>query len=87
MTDRETKIAPAVIFTEIQDSAVVLNLNTKRYYILNSTARAIWRGISEGKDESGIVETLALEYDATREHITASVRRAMDVLRKAGLIR
>ncbi len=80
------KIAPAVIFTEIQDSAVVLNLNTKRYYILNTTARAIWRAISEGKDESEIVDAMVLEYDATREHITASVGQAISILKNAKLI-
>ena len=76
-----------VIATEVEDSVVVLNLNTKRYYILNSTAGAIWRGIVEGKSESEIVEAMFREYDATRQRLSASVARIFDALEKAELIR
>jgi hypothetical protein len=75
-----------VVATEIEDSVVVLNLNTKRYYILNATAGAIWRGIVEGKTESEIVDLMVLEYDATMERISASVSRMLDALEKANLI-
>ena len=75
-----------VIATDVEDSVVVLNLNTKRYYILNSTAGTIWHGIVEGKTESEIVELMVVEYDATREHISASVARMFDALEKAELI-
>ena len=79
-------VPPFVIATEVEDSIVVLNLNTKRYYILNSTAGTIWRGIVEGKTESEIVELMFLEYDATREHITGSIASIFNKLEKAELI-
>jgi len=84
--DRRMTVPRFVIATEVEDSVVVLNLNTKRYYILNSTAGAIWRGIVEGKSESEIVEVMFREYDATRQHIGASVARIFDALEKAELI-
>ena len=84
--DRRMTIPRFVIATEVEDSVVVLNLNTKRYYILNSTAGAIWRGIVEGKSESEIVEVMFREYDATRQRISASVARIFDALEKAELI-
>lgn len=80
------KVPPFVIATELEDSVVVLNLNTKRYYILNSTAGFIWRGITEGIDQPGIVDKMAGEYDATRDRIEASVGRVLDVLKRAQLI-
>ena len=85
--DRRMTIPRFVIATEVEDSVVVLNLNTKRYYILNSTAGAIWRGIVEGKSESEIVEAMFREYDATRQRLSASVARIFDALEKAELIR
>jgi hypothetical protein len=50
------------------------------------TAGTIWHGIVEGKTESEIVELMVVEYDATREHISASVARMFDALEKAELI-
>lgn len=75
-----------VISTDLEDSVVILNLNTKRYYILNRTAGAIWRGLVEGKTESEIIDLIALEYDATPEHISASVARIFGELERANLI-
>jgi hypothetical protein len=85
-TDRRMKIPPFVLSTDVEDSLVVLNLNSKRYYILNSTAGVIWRGITEGKCESEIVERMLREYDANKDQISASVRRLMDALQQAELI-
>ncbi len=80
------KVSSLVISTELEDSVVVVNLNSKRYYILNSTAGLIWRGITEGKTESEIVERMVLEYDATKDQIAASVGRLFDALERAELI-
>jgi hypothetical protein len=86
VTDRRVKIPPFVISTELEDSVVVVNLNSKRYYILNDTAGFIWRGITEGKCESEIVERMFLEYDATKDRITSSVGRLLDAFERAKLI-
>lgn len=86
MTDRKAKIPPFVISAEFEDSIVVVNLNSKRYYILNGTAAFIWRGITEGTSESEIVDRMSAEYDATRDHIAASVARLLDTLGRAELI-
>jgi hypothetical protein len=86
VTDRRLKIPPFVISTELEDSVVVVNLNSKRYYILNDTAGFIWHRITEGKGESEIVERMFLEYDATKDHITVSVEHLFDALERAELI-
>ena len=80
------KVPPFVISAEFEDSVVVINLNSKRYYILNETAGFIWRGITEGKAESEIVEKMFLEYDAAKDHITASVGRQFDAFAQAELV-
>jgi hypothetical protein len=84
--ERRMTVPRFVIATDVEDSVVVLNLNTKRYYILNSTAGTIWRGIAQGKSESEVVELMVLEYDATSEQISAAVARTFDALEKAELI-
>jgi hypothetical protein len=84
--ERRMTVPRYVIANDVEDSVVLLNLDTKRYYILNSTAGAIWHGVAEGKTESQIVGAMASEYDASREHISASVARIIDLLEKAHLI-
>src|SRR6267143_3229506 len=83
VTDRRMTVPPFVISTELEDSFVVVNLNTKRYYILNSTAGFIWRGITQGNCESEIIDRMAVEYNATKDQITASVDRLFDELERA----
>lgn len=84
--DRSAKVAPFVISAEFEDSIVVVNLNSKRYYILNETAGFIWRGITHGQAESEIADRMSREYDATKDRITASVGRLFDAFKRAGLI-
>ena len=79
-------VPPFIISAELEGAIVVLNLNSKRYYILNGTAGFIWHGITEGRGESEIVDRMFLEYDATKDHLTASVGRLFDALEQAELI-
>jgi hypothetical protein len=79
-------IPPFVISTELEDSVVVLNLNSKRYYILNVTAGFIWREITEGRCKAEIIEEMTVVYDATKDQITTSVGRLFDALERAALL-
>ena len=84
--DRRMKINASVIFTELEGSAVLLHLDTKRYYTLNSTGVAIWQGLKLGKSENEISDELEKEYHAGRDQLSASVARIFDELEKAQLI-
>lgn len=86
MADRIMKIHTAVVFTELEDAAVLLHLDTKRYYTLNSTGVDIWRALTTGKSESQIIDQLEEAYQASREQLKASVTRILDELERAQLI-
>ncbi|MFQ3582016.1 MAG: PqqD family protein [Chloracidobacterium sp.] len=77
---------PSVVSTEVEDAIVLLHLDTKRYFTLNSTGAAIWKHLSQGKPETDIVAALAAEYDADETHLAASTRRMLEQLEKAALI-
>jgi hypothetical protein len=80
------KANPSVVCTEVEDSMVLLHLDTKRYFTLNGTGVAIWRGLASGKNEEEIVAGLLEEYDASQERLAESARRLLDKLEKADLI-
>ncbi|MCS7078992.1 MAG: lasso peptide biosynthesis PqqD family chaperone [Chloracidobacterium sp.] len=77
---------PSVVSTEVEDSMVLLHLDTKRYFTLNSTGAFIWKHLAQGKTEADIVSALAAEYDADTERLAASTRRLLTQLEKAALI-
>lgn len=80
------KTNPSVVCTEVEDSMVLLHLDTKRYFTLNTTGVSIWRGLSAGKSEDEIVASLATEYDAEQDQLLNSTRQLLDKLEQAGLI-
>jgi len=77
---------PSVVSTEVEDALVILHLDTKRYYTLNSTGATIWRHLTQGKAEAEIVAALAAEYEADEAHLADSTRRLLAQLESAALI-
>jgi Coenzyme PQQ synthesis protein D (PqqD) len=77
---------PSVSCTELEDGAVLLNLDTKYYYTLNSTGLRIWQIMDESKDPLEIAQRLATEYEVDEEKAKASVVNLMEELEQEGLI-
>jgi hypothetical protein len=77
---------PSVSCTELEDGAVLLNLDTKYYYTLNSTGLRIWQIMDESKDPLEIAQKLAIEYEVDEEKAMESVVKLMEELEQEGLI-
>ena len=70
-----------VVYTEFDGrEAVLVDLNTKRYYTLNETAMLIWRGLESGKTTAEIAREITDRYEVTTEHAMASVERLVNSL-------
>ena len=78
-------IAEALVAT-LSDGAVLLNLQTKRYFSLNETGTRIWEMVQQTADEETIVTTLVSEYEVDEPMARAEVRRILDELLEAQLI-
>ncbi len=77
---------PSVACTELDDGAVLLDLDTKYYYNLNETGLRIWQNMEEFRSPVEIADKLANEYEIDAERAKASVVRLMGDLEKEGLI-
>lgn len=79
---------PSVVCTDLDDGAVLLDLDTTAYYSLNRTAVGIWKLIP---DEPVVVEAIAArvaeKYDVDPERALASVKRLLTTLEHEKLIR
>jgi hypothetical protein len=77
---------PSVSCTELEDGAILLNLDNKYYYTLNSTGLRIWQIMDEIKDPLEIAKKLVTEYKVDRETALASVIRMIEKLEQEKLI-
>ena len=77
---------PHVVTTELEDGAILLNLNTKYYYNLNETGLSIWHALDASGDPETIAEKLTDAYDIDRKQASAYLGVLLDDLEKEGLI-
>jgi hypothetical protein len=77
---------PEALVATLSDGAVLLNLQTKRYFSLNETGTRIWELVRESAEEDTIVGTLLTEYEVDEPMVRAEVRRILDELIEAQLI-
>ena len=77
---------PEALVATLSDGAVLLNLQTKRYFSLNETGTRIWELLHQTADEETIVSTLLREYEVEEPMVRAEVRRILDELIEAQLI-
>lgn len=87
MTDKRVVRNPAVVCTDLDDGAVLLDLESTSYYSLNRTGLRIWKFLEEARTLDGIAAHLAAEFEVEYEHALASAERFVSVLEQERLIR
>lgn len=68
---------PAVVCTELEDGAVLLNMDSRLYYSLNNSALDIWRVLGAPTEPNDIVRRLTAHLDAddgTADTVAAFVK-------------
>ena len=77
---------PSVVSTELDDGAVLLNLDTKYYYNLNVTGFRIWQALEDARSPLLIAAEFGNEYETDIERVNLSLARLIEELEKEGLI-
>lgn len=68
-----------VVFTDFDGGeGILVDLNTKKYFTLNETAKLVWKALEEKKTFDQIVGLITNEYEVGLEHATQSVQRIVD---------
>ncbi len=76
-----------IVFSLLPDGeGVLLNLKTKKFYTLNSTAAEIWKHYEMGKDIDEIASALHSDYDVELDEARTSVSNFLEELKKFNLI-
>ena len=77
---------PSVISTDLDGSAILLNLDTKYYYNLNETGFKVWQLLDESTSAWEIGKKLVDEYDVDLETVIESLSGIMKKLERENLI-
>lgn len=70
----------------VGDDLIVLDLDGSVYLKLNGTARLLWERLSEGSDQSQLVDALVDDYDIEQDVAAADVAAFLDDLRARALL-
>jgi hypothetical protein len=86
--DKETSYAvpQEVLAAHLEGEAVLLNMDTKRYYRLNDTAASIWRALEQRERLPGIVGRLCEEFEISHEQAGRETERVVTDLLERGLL-
>lgn len=74
------------LFATLTDGAVVLDVETKKYFSLNDTGAAIWACIRDGLGADAMVAVLQREYDVSESDALAAVEALVEALESEHLI-
>jgi hypothetical protein len=78
---------PSLVFTQLDDTeAVLLHLDTKRYYTLNETGTRIWELLQQSRSAQEIALALQDNYALTDEEALPLLLAFMDELQQEGLV-
>jgi hypothetical protein len=78
---------PSLVFTRLDETeAVLLHLDTKRYYTLNDTGARIWELLQQGRCAQEIALALQEDYAITDEEAMPVLLAFMDELQQEGLV-
>jgi hypothetical protein len=79
---------PSLVFTRLDDTeAVLLHLDTKRYYTLNETGTRIWELLQQGRCAQEIIQALQTDFALTDEEAMPALLAFVDELQQEGLVR
>ncbi len=92
MSDKQPSITrelhPKCLLTELEDgTGVVLNLETKFYHTLNSTAVALWKALQQGLcTDQELARLLASEFEVDEARALSDVEVALREFEREGLL-
>lgn len=83
---QERTIPEDVMVAHLEGEAVILNVQTKKYYQLNETAAAIWRQLEQGRSDDEIVDALVESFEVDAPTARTELERMLTELEQKELI-
>ena len=75
-----------LVWREVEDEVVALDLKTSNYIAINRTGRALWPLLSEGATREGLIQQLVEEFEVDQEQAGRDVDVFIEALVEKGLV-
>jgi coenzyme PQQ synthesis protein D (PqqD) len=90
-SDKEVEVGrvarnPEVVCTVLEDGAVLLNMETRRYYSLNQSGLEVWQALGAGADESALAGALQARFDVDADRALEAVSSFVGELERERLV-
>jgi hypothetical protein len=79
-------IADSVLYQELEDEAVLLNMANQQYYGLNDVGAQMWKSLAEAGNIADAEERLLNMYEIERPALRFDLEALVRDLLKAGLL-
>lgn len=83
---RRVTLSPEVLFRELDGEAVMLDLETERYYGLDEVGTRIWQLFAENGETEAVIAQMLAEYEVDEERLREDLAVLLGELAEAGLI-
>jgi hypothetical protein len=84
--DVTVQIPADVVFRELDGEAVILNLETGRYFGLDAVGTRIWQLLDSHRTLRRTLEALEAEFDAPSARLASDLTEFVGTLRSRGLV-
>jgi hypothetical protein len=82
----KVKLSDQALFKELDEGAIALNLQTGKYYSMNSVGRRMWTLLAEENSLNEVRNVIVSEYDASPERVDEDLKELIAGLETAGLL-
>jgi hypothetical protein len=79
-------VGEGVLFQQLQDEAVLLNLGSGQYFGLDPVGTRIWNLLAEGKSLPDVVAAIVAEYEVGQEKCEADLLKLVADLKAQRLV-
>ena len=86
LEDQSLNVPENVLFQEVEDEMVLLDLGSGQYFGLNEVGARIWSLFQEGLTVGAVLGALLKEYDVSEEQIRSDLQQFLDHLMTLSLV-
>ncbi len=79
-------MSPEVLFRDLDGEAVMLDLNTERYFGLDEVGARMWQLLAEHGHVETVVQLLLAEYEVEEDRLRQDLANLIAKMADAGLI-
>jgi hypothetical protein len=79
------RLAPDVLFQDLESEVVFLNMNNDRYYGLDEIGTFMWRLLTEHDDIEQVIKLAIREFDTDEATVRRDITRLIEQLTQANI--